>query len=437
MAPAARADEAAIVAALRQAFATPNQIPALAAQIVADPAYDRARLAAWLDRSAPYPALTAGRHDLVVDVGLGQQRRVTLRLPRGYASARAWPLIYALHPSGGDGPAFIGYLEHLLGDDVEGFIVAAPSGYRQTGVDAPPPFTLDHPRILRAVRQQAHVDAGRTYAVGYSLGGYAAWAVALLHADLVASAVPLAATFTVPADAPDGLWRLFVDNFRHLGKVWMVWGADDRQPVYGFRDDHLGGIATINRQYRAWTTDLGLPQALTEQPRRGHGEVIPDKRELLRVLSGRRERWPTAVDHAFRHLHQGSAYWLEATSWAGERWGEQPPVVAPRPGEAWGSAFARVVGALLGELHGAIDGQTLRIHTAHVGDLDVWLGDGMVDWQRPIRVERDGRTAFEGEVRPDLATALGEAVGSYDFDRLRWARIRLQQLTAPAKDSDP
>ena len=190
----AAASETTILADLRAFFATADPVrqAELAARAQADPAFRRELLGEWLHRLDLFPPRKPGAAELRVPVGFGQVRTVTLRLPRGYTPKRPWPLIYALHPSGGTGPFFLDYVEkQLLGPAVEGFIVAAPTEYHQTGLDAPPPFTVDHLAILRAVRQAVHVDSDRVYALGYSLGGYAAWAVSCLHADQLAGAVPI------------------------------------------------------------------------------------------------------------------------------------------------------------------------------------------------------------------------------------------------------
>lgn len=430
---ALQADESAILRELSGAFARPTEIAAISARIAADPAYDRAKLSDWLHQAAPYPVLAAGRSEIVVDVGLGFGRRVAMRLPRNYSPTRRWPLIYALHPSGGNGPDFIGNVEHLLGSTIEDFVVVAPSNYRQTGIDAPPPFTRDHPGILRAVREQVHVDGDRVYALGYSLGGYASWAVALLHADELAAAVPIASTVTVPPDVEHGLWREVVGNLSNLGELLFVWGGNDSLEVWGYDGSLLGGIATLNRRYRTWSKDLGLPQTLIEQRGRGHGDVQPPKAEVLRALAHRRAHWPRQVDHTYRHLHQGSAYWLEAVDWTGERWAEATPTPDRRSGESAGESYRRVLAPLLGHLAGSIEGQTLRITTRHVGTLDVWLGDGMFDWQQPLRVERDGQLIHDGVVNPDLALAIGESVARYELDRLRWGRVKSHRVEAADK----
>jgi len=442
----AAADEAAILANLKAFFATadPGRRAALAASIEADPAYARQRLPEWLHRLNLYsvpampamlapPALqassAAGAPRLRVAVGFGQEREVALRLPRGYDPGRPWPLIYALHPSGGSGPRFIAFVERLLGGKVEDFVVAAPTGYHQTSLDAPPPFTVDHLAILLAVRQAVHVDSDRVYALGYSLGGYAAWAVACLHSDQLAGAVALSSAFCVPP-ADDGLWRTMLPNFAHL-PVLNIWGAEDTLAVLGARTlEPVGGIAEMNRRLVAWTRGMSLPLRNVEVPGRGHGGAEPPRAALLALLSARREHAPPVVEHNFRHLSQGHAYWLEAGSWLGGHWGAEPPAYARQPRESDDQAFGRAAGALLGWLRGEIAGQTLAVERRHVGELTVWIGDGMIDWGKDVTVKVAGRQVFSGRLRPDLLVCLTQAARTFDFDRLRWAGVRVDARLA-------
>ncbi len=60
-----------------------------------------------------------------------------------------------------------------------------------------------------------------------------------------------------------------------------------------------------------------------------------------------------------------------------------------------------------------------------MGDLTVWVGHGQLDWTRPVTIVRDGRTVFEGLLRPDLRVCLEEAARRHDLVRLRWAGLRV------------
>jgi predicted esterase len=406
----------------------------IARRIEASPGYARARIGEQLDGLDLWPVVPPGRRDLAVPVGHGQVRPVLLRVPRGYTGDHAWPLLYLLHPGGSSGPAFMGYAEQLLGPRIESFVVAAPTGYRQTGLDAPAPFTVDHLAILQAVRRTVHVDPDRTFALGYSTGGYAAWAVALLHADQLAGAVALGSVFTVPP-GEDGLWKRVLPNLAQV-PVIHVWGTRDGLPVTAFGGmgggRSIGTMAEVNQRFRTWTKGMNLPIVDCAIPGRGHGGLTPPEGPLLDLLARRRAHYPLTVDHTFRHLHQGHCYWLEAHAWEGPHWGAGLPRIQKQAGENDARALGRTVGALLGHLRGEIDGQTIRVERRHVGDFTVWLGEGMVDWESPVAIEVDGRQVFEGLLRPDLGVCLAQAARDFDFARLRWAGVRVDARSAAA-----
>jgi pimeloyl-ACP methyl ester carboxylesterase len=425
------ATEATILADMKAFFATadPARQAELAAHAEADPVFRRERVTEWLHRLDLFRPLKPGALELHVPVGYGQMRTVTLRLPRGYDPRRRWPLLYALHPSGGNGPFFLDYVEkQLLGPAVDEFILAAPTEYHQTGLDAPPPFTVDHPAILRAVRQAVHVDSDRVYALGYALGGYATWAVACLHADQLAGAVPISSAFCIPP-TEDGLWRSMLPNFSYL-PVLNVWGRQDTQEVLGVRGpDSLGGIGALNARWVQWLQGLPGPRLPLLQnvalDGKGHGGAVPPPLALRKLLGLSRAHYPRRVEHNFRHVFQGSSYWLEAHSWEGAHWGGELPAYARRPGESEEQAFGRVLRDLLGHLRGEIAGQTLKVDRRHVGEMTVWVGEGMVDWRRPVTVELAGHRVFSGMLKPDLFVCLSQAARTLDFDRLRWAGIRI------------
>ena len=77
----------------------------------------------------------------------------------------------------------------------------------------------------------------------------------------------------------------------------------------------------LNRQLKKLSKGL-LPRVdQVGLPGPGHYDVTPPLDSLLRVLGGRRREMPHEVEHRFRHLHQGRAWWLEAHTWTGSRWG--------------------------------------------------------------------------------------------------------------------
>lgn len=384
------------------------------------------RLAAGLHGLPLWPQLAPGRHEMEVEVGFGQRRRVTLQVPRGYRPEKAWPLILCYHPSGLDGPSFLSQCHGMLGPDADRYLLAAPTEYRQTRLDSPPPFTPEHPAMLRAIKTKVHVDSDRVFSVGYSMGGHATWTLALLHTDLLAGAMAMASTIGIPGDLAGG-WQKLAPNLAGLPLV-HVWGeADDlEQPGFEGRNQKAGTMASINRDFSALLPKLGLENLRERRlPGIGHLDAGPKPGDLAKLLKNERNPWPKRVAHVFRHLHQGSAHWLEALGWQGEGWFDFQREVAPGAGETLPEAYGRVFLPLLGELRGEVTGQKIKVETRHVSELVVWLSPELVDFAQPIEIELDGKKVFAGKLAPSLAVALAQAERNRDFERLPWAGIRL------------
>ncbi|MEP0845944.1 MAG: hypothetical protein HRF50_03875 [Phycisphaerae bacterium] len=428
---AARPDEPAILAGLRDFFAAASaeQRREAARRIETDPAYDRASIRRWLHAAGLFEPIAAGVHSLSVPLGGGAARSVRVRIPSGYDAGQPYPLIYTLHGTSGDGDSIIGYVERLLGERVEQYVVAAPTGYEDVVIhQARWPPTGEHPAALLAIKRFAHIDSDRVYLTGYSRGGHASWTLAMLYADEFAGAMPIAGTFLL--EQIDGLWDQFLPNARQL-PILAVWGKDDRLDSAGARSAH-GGIAGLNGKLVNVARDLGLPLTPVELEGKGHADIAPPAAELDRLLAARRVHFPARVAHAFRHIGQASAYWLEGHEWTGPQWTDRPPVLEFQPGEHdWDdqhvrNASVRAFRRLLGELEGEISGQTLRVRRNKVRELTVWFGDGMINWDEPVALLVGGKKEFEGALRPDLFVCLTQAERTRDFERLRWAGLRVR-----------
>ncbi len=424
----AAAGEGEIVRGLRQYFsardAPPEVRAGIAADIQRDPAFQWQSLSRWLHAAAPFEALPAGPANLSATVGSSNTLTIALRIPTGYDPARPWPLIYALHGTGGDGDSIIRYFEQVLGSRVDEFLIAAPTGYAEVVIhDAWPPLG-EHAALLRAIRQKVHVDSDRVLISGYSRGGHATWTAAVLYADQFAGALPLAGSFMLPE--VDRLWDQFLPNLSHLPVV-CCWGGQDRMLDDGHTPSPQGGISGLNGRLRGACADLRLPVQMCEDEAKGHGGIVPPPDALARLLERRRERFPPVVAHRFRHVTQANAYWLEGVSWVGPAWDGGTLKVERKAGEDDRDLATRAIRSRLGELRGEIEGQVVRVHRKAIGELIVWFGDDMIDWTKPVRVELGGKKVWEGELTPDLAVCLQEAARSYDFDRLRRCGIRVKR----------
>ena len=430
MGAAAHAGESEIRTRLREFFATDSadQRASLVAEIAADDAYQPEKVAEWLHGAGLFEARAPGRALLPVAIA-GASREVVLRVPRAYDANRAYPLLYALHGTGGAGDSIIAYVEKLFGERIEEFVVAAPTGYAEFELKPTVDTAPEHAAILRAVRKALHIDAGRQYALGYSRGGHATWTLAVTIGDEFAALVPLAGTFIVPEY--DQLFPTFLENLRGA-RLACYWGAQDTAgPDLRTASDD-GGIAGLNRRIKKLAEAAELPLQMVEFLDKGHGDVWPPLGDVGTLFSTRRAGAPKRVKHAFRTIDAARVHWIEGLRWHGEQWDQRPLKLRFQPGEsdmdpdAERAAVGRAVRGLLGELSGEINGQELRVSRKRVSELMIWLSDGLIDWNAPVTIKVSGNKVHEGLAKRDLSVCLHEAARTYDFDRLRWAGLHFR-----------
>ena len=425
--PAAQEGPAALVRAW-WSEADAGARAALAGRIAGHPDYRPARLREWLHDGAPFEDWRAGARTITVNAGADGERPVTIVLPEGYRRDRAWPLVYALHPSGEPADRWAEQVRRLLGDRAREFVIASPE-YRQNYIAVRPPFVAEHAIILDEVARLVHVDANRVYAFGYSKGGFAAWHVTVYFPDRFAGTVALAAGFDV-APGPDGFWKQLVPNVAHV-PVLNAWGDSDPLVIRDLAEKPAGTFAESNRWFARELRGLGLPITNVEVPGAEHYQMPPPMSAVWETLSRRRAVNPARVTHTFRHLHQSSAYWLEGVTWSGPSWGDPWPArVAAKPGESDASVLARTIEPLLGRLTGARDGQVVRITRQHIGNLVVWFGERSINWDQPVTIEVNGRAVFTGRLAPDAGLALARAKATMDFERMCFAGVRIDAAGA-------
>ncbi len=389
-------------------------------------------LSQLLHQAADREAHPPGRTEIAVPIGFNQNRRVIVRTPDGYDPDRPWPMLVAYHVWGGNADRIIDRLETLLGDGAEEFVIAAPDDYRQTVLDAPPPVTSEHVSVWRGVKEQWHIDSDRVYLSGYSLGGETVMTLATLHPGALAGAVAMAAGYSFPSDV-DGLWERFLPQLAGL-PVLHVWGVEDTINIVGLNGrDSPDTLAAQNERLDGLLGPLGLHQyAHVRLEGVGHDDAHPSTEQLAAAVAERRQQPPQSIDHSFRYIHQADVYWIEGHEWLGDGWLQAWPTVTPLDGESDEAGLSRTIHELLGRVKGSIGGQTISVDSTHLADLTVWISDGMIDWSSPVTVEYAGRTVFSGVVVPDTAVALTQAVRTMDFDRLRWAGIRIDATDGTA-----
>lgn len=419
----ARADESAVVAALRDFFHANGDAErdAIAKHITADPSFDIKKMSAWLHAAAPFEPLETGVRLLQVPLDAGETRTVHVRIPPDYDPKRAWPLIMAYHGTGGNGGEFITFVEQMLGPRAAQFVIAAPTDYGQRVVHQGGPPSTEHLEILTALRKLCHIDSDRVYATGYSLGGHTVWTLAVIHPDQFAACVPLAGSLILPDTE-----KYFPDFLPNLGNTLVLacWGANDTSDVTFANQSPQGGIAGINRKLIAECEKLKLRVLAFEYPDKGHGGITPPAELLDQALSVRRVHAPRSIHHTFRNLAQSAGDWVEPREWRGPYWGDDAQFKGTlRKDEDPRDALAREIRRRLGRIEASADGQTITLRRKNVDDVVVWFGDDLIDWSQPVRINHMGKVVFDEQISPDVLLCLTQVLRTWDFDRLRWSGI--------------
>jgi predicted peptidase len=149
-----------------------------------------------------------------------------------------YPLVLQLHGSGGIGSDNLGQLDRLVKSwampDVreryQAYVLAPQFPVRSANYGPASPDQKSEPsaalsaaiELVRDFASKNPVDPGRIYAVGFSMGGSAAWLAPVLDPSLFAAIVPIAGIAPPDSDSP---------AFRRLPVLILHGNADDENPI--------------------------------------------------------------------------------------------------------------------------------------------------------------------------------------------------------------
>jgi pimeloyl-ACP methyl ester carboxylesterase len=293
-----------------------------------------------------------------------------LQLPPEYHHGRSYPVLFVLH-EGGEKPE--GMLKRWSSLATQhGYILVAPEWRAASGDSYE--YTAEEQRavldVLRDLRQRFQVDSDRVFVFGLGEGARMAYDVGLSHPDLFAGVLTMGGW-------PQYFAKAYKQNAQYL-------------PFYVVDGDYDGDTAKANRlQFEYWI-----------------GRAYP---AISVQYKGRGREWfdgevPSMFDWMSRKK-RAAAFPELGRSGAGAGYGEEFGSMRPTDdhfywlsGEGLNDRHvnsAKKWNSNLGPAHlqaRSTEGNQLIVNAHGFKRVTVWLGPGMIDFEKPVTIRVNSRT---------------------------------------------
>jgi predicted esterase len=289
-----------------------------------------------------------------------------IQVPSGYHPHRPTPLLIVL-PDGSEKPAD---LMKKFGDlpDRYGMIVAMPiwnGGFR----DSYSYTEEEHRLLLKTVwhlKRKYPVDCDRIFLLGKDQAGNYAFDVAASHPDLFAGVL------TMSIEPRWAIMREYWRNFQRL-------------PVYIVMGDKAGDAAKTIRQMLEQWLPKGYPVMMVSYKGRAPGWFSSELPDMFEWMTRQKRDFPTnevgrtfggsSASEEFRTMRpfDRAFYWAEINTIA------QTHALEFNRNRVFSFTSASIYARIN-------EGNTLMVRSAGVSDLTVWLGKGMIDFDRPVKI---------------------------------------------------
>ena len=388
-----RADDAAARARLRAALGR-------------EEAFDAATVAAIARQLRPPvdpPAATApGQHVLTVPGLDGEPPGECLvQLPPEYDPLRRYPAVVTLHAAWSTPLNQVEWWAGQPGADGirqgqaarHGTIVIAPA-WARAGQTTYGYSAREHAVVLAALREATRrfaIDTDRVFLSGHSLGGDAAWDIALAHPDLWAGLVAI---------APSA--GRYVNHYWHNARTL---------PMYVVGGELDGAAIARNGMDLDRCFAKGFDTIYVEYRGRGH-EHFSD--EILRIFAWmerrRRDFFPKTIDVVSMRPWDRFFWWIEMSG-APDRTVVLPSQWPPPPDVRPFSIEAK-----------ATAGNALAVRCG-AERVKIWLAPEIVDFAAPLTITLDGRKVGGDAPQPDVDVLLEDLRTRCDRQHPFWAVV--------------
>lgn len=307
-------------------------------------------------------------------IGRAPKFHYYVQLPTGYAPDRPHPVLVSLHGQMATAASQQGFWGTLA--DKHGYVLIAPEyiygrpfGYRCSAEE--------HTAVLGAIQHAAvglNLDLDRVFLQGASQGGHASWDIGGTQGARFAGILPVIGC-PMTHDALPGF----------LGtSLYCVDGSDD----YGAPANNRGAMEILSK--------LGARARYVEYRGRGHDGFVEEYEAMCGWMrQQRRAPAPSVVHHRALRSTDARTRWLE--------------IDASRLGSAWEPGG-------LATATGTYDRATNRftLETAGTAKLTLLIDPALVDLERTIALDVDGRELRLGRVAIDWGFAVADLLQHRD-----------------------
>jgi pimeloyl-ACP methyl ester carboxylesterase len=322
-------------------------------------------------------------------------------LPLEYHADHAYPLIVALHSETGtpqqELQGFWGGTEERAGEsERHGFIVIAPEYVSKSDLKGYDYSSQSHQIVLdslRDARRRVSVDSDRVFLAGHGMGADAAWDMGLSHPHLFAGVVPI-------NGAIDRYSKYYLENGRQL-------------PLYAVNGELDRDLVTRNGASLQEMMQQNFDLIYAEYDGAGPEPYYSEIHSLFEWMSKqRRPAPPRQITAKTLRETDNRFFWYEFSglpeNFRGIDWVK----------EKHRAIRAMSVSAMI------TPGNTLRVASGAAYHR-LWLarGEGLVDFDKRLKVDVNGRIRFNDFVRPDLVAMLEHVRLTGDRQQLYWAML--------------
>ncbi len=333
----------------------------------------------WVGISTDYTSRQSGIYRELMPVG-DKKGEYFAYIPSDYRPDRPWPVVLALHGVGGSGYGqLMGWLKSSAYKD--DFIFIAPT--YGPGLW----WNEEGERILLSVvdkvKHDYSIDTNRIYLTGFSSGGHGVWYMAIRYPSLFAAVNPVGAECPLP---------YLLINLEHV-PVYIIHGLRDMViPVEAARDA-CSRLEKLN--YRVVYKEL--PDLKHQFPVSKTGEVLDWFRTNKRSL------YPKRIKFSTDSRKYSVSYWIEITEFS-ELVGQVAGVSRDISGRLIKPELFSETATIDAEVRDEVN--EIHLTTNGVKALRLYLGDDLINMERPLRVYINGKAVYFGKVERSVRTIL-------------------------------